>query len=189
MGDKKIYPVGDSHAWHGWLKIPDAAPCTAGPMTLYHFGKYKPGMTEKIPMDAIVCFCWGEIDCRCHVFQHPPVEKCIVDLAKEYGEAISHNVKGRDPKKVWVYNVVPPPENPAGENEAFPFRGSAKDRLYFVRLLNLELEQLCEHFGYTFLNVYERYADRKGYLNMDLSDGHVHIADEKPLKEWIDAHT
>jgi hypothetical protein len=196
MGDQKIiYPVGDSHAWHVWLKIPEAAPNTVGPMTMYHFGTYKPMMLSAIPSDAIVCFCWGEIDCRCHVFKHPPAVECINELVRKYRDAISENVVGREKKKVWVYNVVPPPIRDPGtnplfpENPAFPFLGTDEQRLSYVKLMNELLRKMCYIEGWTFVNIYDKYADAQGFLNMAMSDGHVHLADEVPLKEFIRANT
>lgn len=192
VGNKKrIYTIGDSHAWHCWLKIAEVEPYTAGPMTMYTFGLHKPIMTEKVPLDAIVCFCWGEIDCRCHVFKRSPWHLCIEDLVENYLLAIKKNVEGRDPKNVWIYNVVPPPRRdpPASalnpENPGFPFLGSDQQRLSFVKQMN----NLLRKSPYTFVDVYDKYADSEGFLNMEMSDGHVHVADEKPLKEWIDAHT
>lgn len=192
MGNKKtIYTIGDSHAWHCWLKIQQAATYTAGPMTMYHFGHYKPIMTGKMPMDGIVCFCWGEIDCRCHVYKHPPFEECIDKLVEEYLSAIDVNVAGRDPKNVWIYNVVPPPRRDppqkylVPDNPGFPFLGNDHERLSFVQRMNKRLSES----KYTFVDVYSKYSDEEGFLKMEMSDGHVHIADEKPLKEWIDAHT
>ena len=190
MGDQKIiHPIGDSHAWHVWLDISRSVPFLAGPMTLYHFGFYKPIMTKDIPVDDIVVFCYGEIDCRCHVYKHPPFDECIDKLAENYKLAIEENVKGRDSKKVWVYNVVPPPRRDgltglSPENPGYPFRGSDQERLGFVTRLNDRIRE----FPYTFLDIYKHYSDADGFLRMDMSDGHVHLKGKEPLQEWINAH-
>jgi hypothetical protein len=192
MGDKKtIYPVGDSHAWHGWLKIPEAEPYTVGPMTVHHFGTQKPILTEKIPMDAIVVFCWGEIDCRCHIFKHPPFLDTINTLVKNYQDAIRLNVIGRDPSNIWVYNIVPPPrkEQAYSENPNYPFLGSNEERLFFVNRMNDGIRKFCFMEGYKFVNTYAGYCDDFGFMIMEKSDGHVHIADLQPLRSWIDANS
>ena len=176
MGDKKtIYTIGDSHAWHCWLKIKNTATYTAGPMTMFHFGNYKPIMTGKIPKDGIVCFCWGEIDCRCHVFKHPPFDQCVEALIANYLEAIKANVEGRDPKDVWIYNVVPPPRRDpplthlSPENPGYPFLGTDQERLSFAKRMN----DLLRKSPYTFVDVYDKYADKDGFLILDLSLIHI----------------
>ena len=154
---------------------------------MFSFGRDKPIVTSAIPLDAIVCFCWGEIDCRCHVFNHPPWTVCIDNLVDNYLKAIEANIVGRKKEDVWIFNVVPAPKRNKvpSENPGFPFCGSDEERRGFVRHMNHKLSQS----PYTFVDIHEKYEDKEGYLNMAMSDGHVHLADEKPLKEWIDAHT
>ena len=183
MGDKKVvYTVGDSHSWHCWLKIPGVITRPQGPMTMYHFGRDKPIVTLDIPEDAIIVFCWGEIDCRCHVHKHQPWQDTIDKLAASYLDAVRVNVKGR--KHTWIFNVVPPPRMKEGliVNPAFPFLGTDQDRLNYVRRLNDRLRES----EFTFVDVYDRYSDKDGFLDMTKGDNHVHIADEVPLKEWIE---
>lgn len=141
-------------------------------------------------MDAVVCFCWGEIDCRCHVFKHQPWEDCIDKLSENYLGAIKLNVVGRDPKKVWVYNVVPPPRRdvPEGrlpENPFFPFMGSDAERRFFVNRLNKRLSE----FPYKFINVYSQYSDDDGFLLLSKSDDGIHVSDPEPLEDWIHANS
>jgi len=190
MGDQKIiYPVGDSHAWHCWLKIPEASTYTVGPMTLYHFGLYKPVVTDLIPKDKIVVFCWGEIDCRCHVYMHLPSIPCINNLVKNYREAIKVNTIGRDPGKVWVYNVVPPAKEHPLDNPGFPFLGTGEERLSYAQYMNETLSRMCHVEGWTFVDVYKFYSDKEGFLIPGMSDDQVHVSDPKPLQEFVNAHT
>ena len=191
MGVQKIiHTMGDSHAWHCWLRIRDTVPFTPGPMTLYHFGIHKPVMTKEIPLDHIVVFAYGEIDCRCHVHKHPPFDECIDQLVSNYKLALDANAVGRDPKKVWINYVVPPPRRDGlpkaeKENPMFPFLGSDQERLSFVKRMNEGLRKL----PYTFLDLYDKYADKDGFLNPAMSDDQCHVSDPKPLQEWVDAHT
>lgn len=179
---KVIYTIGDSHSWHCWLKIPGVITRPQGPMTMFSFGLHKPVVTFEIPLEAIVCFCWGEIDCRCHVHKYQPWEETIDTLAREYLEAIRINTKGR--KHVWIYNVVPPPRMKEGLiiNPAFPFLGSDEDRLKYVRRLNDRLRAS----EFTFVDVYDQYSDKDGFLDMTKSDNHVHVEVEGPLKAWVE---
>lgn len=185
MGGKeniKIYTIGDSHAWHCWLNVPNVVTKTRGAMLMYTLGmSTKPMLLEDIPKDDIICFCWGEIDCRCHVHKHLPYKECIDRLVENYVKAIKMNTVDRP--HVWVFNVVPPPRKGkvAAENQAFPFLGSDEERLLYVQYMNEKLREA----PFVFVDVYGKYCDKDGFLNMTMSDGHVHIADPKPLTEWV----
>lgn len=176
-----IHTVGDSHAWHAWLKIPFVQTHQIGPMTMYHFGLYHPIVVSDIPTDVPVVFCWGEIDCRCHIYKHPPWEEAIDKLVDEYILAVEHNA--RIHPNIWLFNVVPPPRKAAvQENPQFPFLGSDAERLGFV----LRVNQRLRESGYPFIDVYNKYCDEEGFLLMDQSDGHVHIANHAPLQDWLE---
>jgi len=187
---KMIYTFGDSHAWHCWLKIKNTMPFSPGPMTLYHFGFYKPVMTSKVPLEDVVVFSYGEIDCRCQIHKFPPWEETIDKLVENYKLALDANAVGRDPKRVWVNYVVPPPRRDGlphveAENPDYPFLGSDQERLSFVRRMNDGLKKL----PYTYIDLYDQYADKDGFLNPAMSDDQCHVSDPKPLQEWVNAHT
>jgi hypothetical protein len=175
-----IYTVGDSHCENAWNRIPGVITKGRGPMTMYSFGIYRHIAVEDIPLDAPVVFCWGEIDCRCHVHKHQPWKETIDKLVEGYLLAIDENAKIHP--NIWIFNVVPPPRRAlANENPGFPFVGSDDERLSYVKYMNSLLSQS----KYSFIDVYDRYADPEGFLRMELSDAHVHIADKGPLEEWI----
>jgi hypothetical protein len=178
-----IYTVGDSHCWHAWLKIPRVITQTCGPMTMHSFGLSKVIIIDKIPKDAIVVFCWGEIDCRCHVHKYQPWQETIDILVKNYLDTIRLNAKVNP--NIWIYNVVPPPRRAnTSENPGFPFLGSDEERLSYVQYINKKLKE-SEFF---LVDIYNKYCDKDGFLNMSLSDNHVHIANEKFLAEFIAQH-
>ncbi len=186
-----IYTVGDSHSWHGWCLIPGVKVKNTGPMTMFALGRDLPDVCFDIPTDGKIVFCWGEVDARCHIFKYQPWEKCMDQLVENYLRAIEKNVRYRwDQKDVYIYNVVPPPRrdvltpsmNP--ENAAFPFRGSDQERLSFSTGINQRLKKS----QFKFIDVYEKYSDADGFLNMAMSDGHVHIADPKPIMEFFNAN-
>ena len=153
-------------------------------MTMHGFGVQKPVVTGHVPNDAVLVFCWGEIDCRCHVHKFQPYKECIDELVKNYAEhvrfhAITH-------PNLWIYNVVPPPkrdeksENCSG---GFPFLGTNEDRLKYVLYMNERLKKT----GIPFIDLYSKYCDEEGYLRNDVTDDHVHVSDEKPLIEWMNS--
>lgn len=177
-----IHTIGDSHCWHGWLKIPGVEYHVHGPMTMFSFGQTMPPVVYEIPEDDVIIFCWGEIDCRCRVNKHEPNWKENIDMIVEgYGKAIEANTQRH--KKAFVYNVVPPPrKGTVPENPGFPLLGSDSERLSYVRYMNEKLREL----PWGFVDVYDDYSDEEGFLKMGLSDGHVHISDPLYLIKWID---
>lgn len=187
-----IYTVGDSHAWHGWCLIPGVKVKNSGPMTMFALGRDLSDVCFDIPQDGIIVFCWGEVDARCHIFKYPPYEECMDKLVENFLKAIILNVTHRwNRKDVYIYNVLPPPRRDVltpsltPENTSFPFRGSDQERLSFVTGINKRLKKL----PFNLVDVYEKYSDKDGFLNMEMSDGHVHIADPKPLMEFFNVKT
>ncbi|MDD5560581.1 MAG: hypothetical protein PHT50_00405 [Candidatus Omnitrophica bacterium] len=175
-----IYTVGDSHCRYAWIKIPFVKTQTIGPMTMYSFGQDSPIVVKDIPKDAIVVFCFGEIDCRCHIYKHPPWPETIDKLASDYLAAVDHNAKIHP--NIWLFNVLPPPRKAkVKENLDFPFLGSDEERLSFVKRLNDRLRES----KYLFIDVYEKYSDKDGFLIPEKSDEHVHITDSEPLIDYI----
>jgi len=175
-----IYTIGDSHCWHAWLKIPGVITRTCGPMTMHSLGLSKPILVKDIPIDAGIVFCWGEIDCRCHVHKYQPWQNTIDILVKNYLDTIRLNAAVN--KNILIYNVVPPPRRSlASENAGFPFLGSDIERLDYVKYMNKKLSES----EFVFIDVYDKYADSEGFLNMSLSDNHVHIENEVYLAEWL----
>jgi len=183
---RTIYAIGDSHCLHAWHKIPGVVAGGMGAMTMHNFGSSRSVVVAHIPEDAVACFCWGEIDCRCHVHVHQPWKETIDTLVKNYLHTIDLNAEVH--KRIWIYNVVPPPRREGiitlQENPSFPFVGDNAARLSYVRYMNQKLKES----KYPFVDVYDKYADADGFLLIPLSDCHVHISDEKYLMEWVEAH-
>lgn len=184
MENSTIYTVGDSHCWHAWLKIPGVITKTTGPMLMHTLGLSELILVEDIPKDAIVCFCWGEIDCRCHVHKYQPWKETIDILVKNYLNVVRLNAKTH--KNIWIFNVVPPPrrKSAVSENPGFPFLGSDEERLSYVKYMNEKLRES----EFPFVDVYDKYADSEGFLNMEYTDNHVHIEDPIFIIEWINKY-
>lgn len=180
-----IYTIGDSHSWHAWLKIPGVITNNFGPMLMHTIGlpEHRVNWSKDMPSEAIICFCWGEIDCRCHIHKYQPWRETIERVVENYLRTVSKSKETH--KNIWIYNVVPPPRRAAAvESPGFPFLGSDDERLAYVRYMN----ELLSKSEFTFVDVYDKYADKDGFLKMELSDGHVHVEDEKPLLEWVNLH-
>ena len=177
-----IHTIGDSHSVHGWRKMMNHH---LGAVLCYSFGKEKLNRCDirALPIqdgDTVV-FCFGEIDCRCHVHKHVTdavtYQEIIQALVDDYFEAIELNVTTSQLNlTICVYNVVPPIQRyNTWENPEYPFLGTDEERKQYVLFFNQQLKRKCKETGYLFFDIYDHYTDENGFLRKDLSDGNVHI--------------
>lgn len=192
-----IHTIGDSHCQFGWPSVQQKIIThRIGPTLCYSFGKDPIGrcpiQTMGIQKGDTVIFCLGEIDCRCHI--HKYVQQgvyyinIIEEIVESYFRAISFLIDflGLSLKQVGVYNAVPPVvKGTVPENPDYPYLGSDQDRLLYTRFFNYKCREKCLEYGYVFFDVYEKYADDDGFLKQDLSDGNVHIRDDRYIAEFI----
>ncbi len=137
----------------------------------------------------IVCFCFWEIDCRCHIHKHREkwYKKVINAMVDKYMETISKNVSTFWDIKVCIYNVVPPANSEWKYNDPnYPFLGSNKERLQYVTYMNDRLKAVAKSSGYIYVDVFDQYADQINLLNDKYSDGHVHIVNPKFLRKFLE---
>jgi hypothetical protein len=199
-----LYTFGDSHCCFPWgvfnentnkfeMKIPNVivpSDHVIGiPQTMYEFGLSRKIVVNNIPENDIACFCWGEIDCRCHVYNHQPWKETIDKLVTEYLTTIRLNARLHD--KIWIFNVVPPLREIdridrwyGSQNQKVPFIGTDEERLSYAKYMN----DLLRESEFTFIDIWPKYCDNDGFLIQEFSDRCVHIADEGFLIEWINQH-
>lgn len=191
-----IHTFGDSHSLAGWNAVENTiVHGPTGPDLCYSFGRERLKRLDiakyNIQEGDTVCFCFGEIDCRCHIYKYITAEKSYKDIidpiVKNYFEAIHENVCRYKNLTVFVYNVVPPVrKDRIKENVNFPFRGSDDERKSFVTYFNEQLKIYCVKYGYIFIDIYKYYTDEGGFLIYKLSDGAVHISDGRFIKSFLD---
>jgi hypothetical protein len=190
-----IHTTGDSHSIIGWYDI-GIISHHLGPVLCYSFGKDPLNRcdirTFNIEDGDIIIFCFGEIDCRCHIhkyinetttYQH--IIDCIIDA---YFEAIKINITRSELKlkHICVYNVVPTIQrDKVKENPEFPFLGTDEERKSYVLYFNERLNEKCKEYNYIFFNIYDKYTDKNGFLNSELSDSNVHIKNGVHIKNFI----
>ena len=189
----KIHTFGDSHAdgiishW-GYINIPNVTIIThhlPGKL-MYTFGRLGTQLLNIKNYDVnendIVIFCFGEIDCRNHIYKHitnaNTYESIIDDLVGSYFNAINENVKLLKKINVCVYNVIPPSRSfDVDKNHPYPFLGSDEDRKTYTLYMNKKIKELCSINNYYYFDVYEDSCDEYGFLNKKKSDGNVHLRD------------
>eukprot|EP00747_Dinoflagellata_sp_TGD_P059377 gnl/TRDRNA2_/TRDRNA2_151539_c2_seq1.p1 gnl/TRDRNA2_/TRDRNA2_151539_c2~~gnl/TRDRNA2_/TRDRNA2_151539_c2_seq1.p1 ORF type:complete len:388 (-),score=66.12 gnl/TRDRNA2_/TRDRNA2_151539_c2_seq1:81-1220(-) len=191
----RFHTVGDSHSTYGWHR--SVVVHHLGPLLCYNVHRMNleamcgdaVDPSERIEAGDAVCFCFGEIDCRAHVFRHCGDSKRYQDVIDEIISSYFGYLQSQMPKmpqgvRFFIYNVVPPVRREGQhENTAFPFWGSDEERLSYVVYFNARLKVLCGHLGYTFFDIYDSYADADGFLLKEYSDGSVHIKDGRFIVE------
>lgn len=187
-----IRTFGDSRATKGWNDIPDVITYTIGPKLCFSIGR--DGIDIKkfgANNGDTVIFCFGEIDCRCHIYKHITETnsyKQIIDgIVDNYFAKIKTAVDGFDNLKTCVYNVVPPVQSfNTLSNLEYPLIGLDDQRKAYVLYFNEKLQQKCVEYNFLFFNIYDKYVDDNGYLNKSLSDDNVHIRDGVYIREFIE---
>ena len=195
----KLYLFGDSHAskiishW-GKLELDNVeiVDCAIGGKLAYSFGTKcfeVLNIKNYVQEGSWVCFCFGETDCRCHVFRHlsstRDYKNLIDEIVTVYMDAIHKNVSQFQNIKTLVYNVVPARYIETDSSHPFPYLGTDEQRKTYYQYFNQKLKEKCDENGYIFIDVYDKYTDQDGFLNKEYSDGNCHITDPRFVKEWF----
>jgi len=193
-GRRRFHTVGDSHCAHGWPS--NVFTHYVGSTLCYNIGRISlQGLEPPIQAGDAMCFCFGEIDCRCHVRKHVEGDRTHQDVIDEiisrYFTYLREQVVALEwDIHIFVYNVLPPVRAHIMYHRdgvmAYPWAGTDEERLSYVRYFNQRLQAECAAAGYTFFDVYDQFAIEDGFLNMELSDGGVHVQESSPLKAYID---
>jgi hypothetical protein len=188
-----IHTIGDSHSYFGWNNIINHH---LGPILCYSFGKEKLNRCDirnfNVKDGDTIIFCFGEIDCRCHIHKHikntMTYQQIINELVDNYFEAIELNVLVSQIKlkNTCVYNVVPPIQKyNTSENPEYPYSGTDEERKKYVLYFNEKIKEKCIEKGYIYIDVYNNYIDENGFLRKDLSDNNVHISNGIHISNFI----
>lgn len=188
----KIHTIGDSHCYCGWENISNVITHHLGPKLCHSFGNSELDISKfGINKNDVVIFCFGEIDCRCHVFKHITENKSykniIDELTDKYLSSIKNCMKEINAKITSVFNVVPPVNKfNTPENQDYPYLGKDEERKSYVLYFNEKLKEKCKEYGYNFFDVYNHYSDDDGFLRKEFSDGNVHIKNGIFLQNFIE---
>lgn len=188
-----IHTFGDSHSCYGWSGITNIQTHHLGPKLCFSIGRDGINIKGRYNVNNgdTVIFCFGEIDCRCHIHKHIKEGnnyKQIIDtIVNNYFTQIRKAVNMFNNIKTVIYNVVPTVEkHNTGENPSYPFLGTDNERKTYVLYFNEKLKQKCIEYNFVFFDVYNKYIDSNGFFNKSLSDGHVHIRDGIHLKKFVE---
>lgn len=198
-----IHTIGDSHSEFGWKDIEVVKCNNLGPKLMFNFKKeiFK---IVNIQSDDSVVFCFGEIEVRCHIKKnivYDNYQPIITNICNNYISEILEIKKNNNITSAYIYNILPTRRVDSKEPynitcityqnydeegaKPFPFIGSDSERKKYTIFFNYELKKLAQKNNLGFIDVYQEYADEDGYLNMNLSDGSVHIGNKIYLENYI----
>ena len=192
-----IFTFGDSHSLHPFNKLAYVNRNTIGAVLAFSIGRDRLARLDlrKFPVSDgdIVIFCFGEIDCRCHIHKYVTEENSYQSIIKtivdSYFEGLREIVAPFKKLQVYVYNVVPPIEvdSTVWNNPEYPFLGTNEDRKKYTLYFNECIAANCQSYGYGFFDIYDKYMDSNGYLIRSESDNLVHIINPQHHHEFIHA--
>ena len=188
-----IHTFGDSHCFSGWNGIPNVIIHHLGPKLCFSIGRDGINIRDQnnVNNGDTLIFCFGEIDCRCHVKKHITESNTytqIIDtIVDNYFSQIQNAVNTFDNLKTVIYNVVPPVQrHNTNENKEYPYIGTDEERKSYVLYFNEKLKQKCVEHNYLFFDIYKHYIDSNGFLNKSLSDNDVHIRNGMHIKQFVE---
>jgi hypothetical protein len=184
-----LYLYGDSHARFSFkgLTLPYIDRHEAS-ITMFRIGRdnhlinFNPNEHDNT---SILCFVYGEVDCRCHIQRQIDLgrleDKVVEELVTNYINTIKSGVKSY--KKIIITGVIPPTnqndfeqQNGPIEHE-FPFVGNEESRVRYTNKVNHLLQEHCKENNFIYFNPYLHYTRDDGTLKYELSDRIVHLGD------------
>lgn len=187
-----IHTFGDSHSLFPWkdISIKDVViKCNhLGPRLMYSIGRdgFDISGYGVNPGDVVI-FCFGEIDCRRHIYKYKEhYKQNIDDMVENYFKMLDKNREVIPDSRICVYNIIPPVrKHDAPVNPLFPHSGTDTERKEYVEYTNNKLREYCTDKNYLFFDIYNSYMDRNGFLNISLKDASVHIKNPVHIIKFI----
>ena len=196
QGQKRFHTFGDSHASseHSvWTFPVFAKPILTnhiGPKLMHSFAAHSLELCDvsKVCDGDWVCFCFGEIDTRCHVNRFVSdtrtYEDVINTLVAGYVKALLVFASRFECVHVCVFQIPPPTRTGhrgCGGGEYYP-RGTDAERVQYTAYFNTCLRAACAKNGFGFIYAYDEYADSDGFLLPSKSDGFGHMRYADPIE-------
>ena len=189
-----IFILGDSHARYNFanLSIPNLN-LSENSITMHRIGRDNTIInfnSDYNSPDNIFILCYGEVDCRCHIARQIELGRNKYEICKSLVENYFNTIKNNiiSYKSIIIVSVTPPTSKKLltlPDDFPFPLLGDDEERVDNTKIINSLLEEYCKIYGYTFLNIYNFYADYDGTLCFKYSDTVVHIQDNKYILETL----
>jgi len=196
-----IHTFGDSHASTPWGKIHGVSyNWTKG--TAYKFGLHKErhiNITEpifKIQDNDFIIFSFGFLDCKSYI--KPLSEEfnikwqdCIDTIVEDYISAIEVNKNKFNNLQIGVLKIPSfvkglPSEDDDLNPERYPTRCLDEERKAYTEYFNEQLKHFCDTKKYKFIDFFDRFNDKHGYLEEVYTDEHkIHISPHLDFQNYL----
>ena len=182
-----LYLYGDSHAHSNFKYINlHAINKHEASITMFRIGRDNCIINfnnQEHDANSILCFNYGEVDCRCHIGKQILLgrnEDDIIDeLVHNYITTIQDNIKLF--KKIIIIAIIPPTERNNYESlhgpimHEFPFIGTDDERARYTDKCNNALKEACSKMNYIFFDPFAFYKRENGCFKFEYSDSIVHL--------------
>jgi hypothetical protein len=186
LGKPLIHVVGDSHVTPFRGSIAFLAH-HLGATTVYNLNKgnsttksyeklFK--VIDKVGEMDIVMLCFGEIDCRIHIYYQHKKSNEKYSINELIDRTISHYGLVMAQLKERGVNFCVCCVSPATkvENEyKYPFYGTPQIRSQINRTFNEKLRAFCETNSYKFIDIYDKVADKDGLMLQEYAGDEIHL--------------
>lgn len=200
-----IHTIGDSHCNYGFhrVNIPNVRIRMNRLRSRLMYSVGRDGLEildlskpeYKINSGDIVIVSYGEIDARKGIRMHlksldtDEYKENINNIVNNFFKVLNQNVKILPNTQCCVFNIIPPTKNTGKLEKLEGFTEEIDSlRLKHTLYMNQELKRMCSFFKsykYIFFDVYNKYADKEGYLKeMFVHDG-LHIVNPIYYTEFI----
>ena len=193
-----IYIYGDSHGIFSFKNLNTQVVNKCSPsITMFRIGRDNKIINfdnKYHDKNSIICFCYGEVDCRCHIKKQINLGRkendIIFELVGKYFNTIIKNI--RHYKKIVIVGIIPTRCQSEYEltngpiTHEYPFVGTDEERTRFTNKVNFLIKVYCDKYNFIYFNPYYYYADKNGILKSELSDGNVHLGENSYfLQEFL----
>jgi len=127
--------------------------------------------------DSYFLFSFGEIDVRGHIGKQilngRNKDEVISGLVDGYMNSISQ----LEYDKIMIYNVLPPPPYISDMvfNKSYPMVGTREEVLGYNMDINHLIQESCDKMGLIFVDIRKHIVSDDGFLDVNKSDGGIHI--------------
>lgn len=183
-----VYIYGDSHARTSFKNL--ELPCvnkSEPSITMFRVGRDNTiiNQTNYHNHDDIVCFTYGEVDCRCHIGRQVESGRDENDVCYELVDNYFRTIKNKvgDYKQIIIVAIIPTTCQEEFEKlngpitHQFPFVGTDEERVRYTNKINVLLKEFANNNGFIFFDPYDEYKRDNGCLKFELSDTYGHIGE------------
>jgi hypothetical protein len=190
-----IYIYGDSHGEFCFknLRLPHVLRCEYS-KTMHGVGKSRviPKFdAREHSSDSIICFVFGEVDCRCHIKRQKDVgrdeDDIIMELVHSYFNTILQSIDTF--KKIVIVGVIPPARYKDFPHDGpLPVLGTDEERVRFTGKVNGLMEELSKQNNFIYFNPHGYYTRDDGTFRYEFSDDILHLKDNAVfLERFVDS--